>query len=475
MKSNTAKNYGSVLLYQFVTIGTPLLTTPYTSRILGPKAIGLDAYLYSFVQLFMLIVLLGLPMYASKKIAQAKSYSESNKLFSELFSFQLMLTILTTILYVFFIVFFSRYQLLLCLYLITIISTGIDTSWYFVGKEKISMIMVRNILVRLVTVACIFLLVKTSLDLWKYLFISGASLLVGQLVTCRMVLKEIENFQLTLSFVKKHSIPVMVLFIIPFMSVLSLSTSKILLEIWSGQVEVGMFSQAYKLYIIVISFITAINSVFLPKIAREFVNNNHEEIKRYLHFSIRLIAVVSIPLSVGILLTSQTFIPLFLGKEFKEVSLILDVISLSFVFKGLKDIFGIQYLIATNRNKEYAISTIIETVITIVTCYLFLKIGLQALSPAIALLIGTISGLITELFYSRKGYSIKFLFSVLGKYILLSLIMGFCIQLSSLHIRGGEGTLLVVQLSIGILSYIILLIVSKDSAIKLLSRKKLEI
>lgn len=448
--------------------------TPYISRVLGLAIIGLDAYIYSFVQLFMLIVLLGLPMYASKKIAQAKSCSESNKLFSELFSFQLVLTTITILLYVLFIVLFSKYQFLLCLYLITVVSTGIDTSWYFVGKEQISTIMLRNIIVRLVTVVCIFLSIKTNTDLWKYIFISGSSLLVGQIVTGRMVLKEIDYFQFTLRFVKKHTISIVLLFVIPFMSVVSVSICKILLEIWSGQVKVGMFSQAHKLYIIVISFISAINSVLLPKIAREFINNNHEKIKRYLHFSIRLIAVVAIPLTVGLLMTSHTFIPLFLGKDFKEVSLILDVIALSFVFKGLKNIFGIQYLLATNQNKEYAISTIIEAVITIVTCYLLLKNEFQVLSPAIALLVGTIGGLITELFYSRKGYSIKFLFNVIGKYIFLSLIMGLFINLVSIYIRGSEEIILAAQISVGILTYIILLLVSGDPFIKLLSRKKLK-
>lgn len=475
MKSNIAKNYFSVLFYQFVTIGTPLLMTPYISRVLGPTVVGLDAYIYSFVQLFMLIVLLGLPMYASKKIAQAKSCSESNELFSELFSFQLILTINTTLVYVLFIILFSKYQLLLSLYLITVVSTGIDTSWYFVGKEKISTIMLRNIVVRLVTVVCIFLLVKTNEDLWKYIFISGSSLLVGQIVTGRMALKEVAHFQFTLRFIKKHTIPIMILFIIPFMSVVSVSICKILLEIWSGQVKVGMFSQAYKLYIIVISFISTINSVFLPKIAREFVNNNHEKIKHYIHFSIRLITVVAIPLSVGLLMTSHTFIPLLLGKKFKEVSLILNIVALSFVFKGLKNVFGIQYLMATNKSKEYAISTIIETSITIVTCYLLLKNGFQALSPAIALLFGTIGGLIAELFYSRKGYSVKYLFSVIGKYTFLSLIMGLIIQLVSIYIRGSEGVLLATQISSGILTYIISLILSGDPFIKLLSRKKLKV
>ena len=53
-KNSIAKNYIYNLIYQMLTIFLPLITTPYLSRILGAKQIGIYGYTTSILAYFIL-------------------------------------------------------------------------------------------------------------------------------------------------------------------------------------------------------------------------------------------------------------------------------------------------------------------------------------------------------------------------------------------------------------------------------------
>lgn len=59
------------------------------------------------------------------------------------------------------------YQILI----IEIIAAAFDISWFFQGIEEFKKTVIRNVLVRLLSVALVFIIVKTSEDLWKYILI----------------------------------------------------------------------------------------------------------------------------------------------------------------------------------------------------------------------------------------------------------------------------------------------------------------
>ena len=92
-KNSIAKNYIYNLIYQMLTIFLPLITTPYLSRILGAKQIGIYGYTTSILAYFILFGSLGIAMYGQREIAY---YQDNKKKRSQIF-WELIITRFVTL------------------------------------------------------------------------------------------------------------------------------------------------------------------------------------------------------------------------------------------------------------------------------------------------------------------------------------------------------------------------------------------
>ena len=174
-----ASNYLFTVLYQFLLMLTPFITTPYVSRILKAEGIGIDAYVLSIVQLFIVFLVLSLPMYGSRQIAVQKDQKSISKEFWSIFTFQILNSILTLVVFLLFTNLINEHKLLYYIHLTTLFAYCIDISWYFVGKEEMKKIAIRNIVVKILGIVLTFTLIKDYNDLPLYVAINGGTLLVG--------------------------------------------------------------------------------------------------------------------------------------------------------------------------------------------------------------------------------------------------------------------------------------------------------
>ena len=158
------------LIYQLLLILLPLITTPYISRVLGSDGVGTYAYTYTIANYFMLAAMLGVKNYGNRSIAAVRDDKELlGKTFWQIYGLQFWCSIIVLAAYLVFVFVFEKdYRTIALIQGIYVFSGLLDISWFFFGMEEFKITVVRNIVVRLISLACIFIFVRSGADLWKY-------------------------------------------------------------------------------------------------------------------------------------------------------------------------------------------------------------------------------------------------------------------------------------------------------------------
>lgn len=159
---SVSKNYLYNLTYQILLIILPIITVPYISRVLLSEGVGINALTNANIQYFILFGTLGIALYGNRTIAYVRDNKRKlNKTFWGIFLLKL---ITTSIVYVIFILVFTlkknNFTLYYWIQSINIIAAAADISWFFMGMEDFKKTVTTNLLIKIISVAAIFIIVK---------------------------------------------------------------------------------------------------------------------------------------------------------------------------------------------------------------------------------------------------------------------------------------------------------------------------
>lgn len=211
----------------------------------------------------------------------------------------------------------------------------------------------------------------------------------------------------------------------------------------------------------------------MPRIANAFKEGTKEQVKAYMEKSIAFVVFLAFPIILGLISTSKIFVPIFFGEGYDKVSILINIMSLTVLFLGLTNILGTQYLIPTNRQKEYTIAVLIGFVAnTILNIILIQKY--QSIGATIATIIAECLVLGIQLYYLRNEIKLREILNISKKYIFSSIIMFFlCIGLKQIPLRdivlpisqiviNANILMFIMQVIIGAVVYLLILIILKD-------------
>ena len=369
------KNYAYNLSYQLLLIILPIITTPYVTRVFSAKDLGTYGYFNSIVTYFILLATLGVASYGTKEISSNRKNIPKN--FWGIYTLQFGATLLSILLYT-----------LLCLgidimrnpvaYILgmSLISKGLDISWLFQGLEDFRKITVRNILVKLVGVISIFLLIKSANDLYLYVFLLTIFELLGQLSMWLPARKFIGKPHFDIDYTKYHLKPILLLFLPQIAISLYVTLDRTMLGMISSTNDVGIYDQALKLINILLTVVTSLGSVMLPRVSNLLATGNHKAVNKMHEMSFLIYNLIIFPIMAGMLIVNDDFVNFFLGKDFQDARYAIAIMIFRMFFIGWTNIMGIQILIPHNKNKEFMLSTTIPAVVSVGLNLLFLpKLG----------------------------------------------------------------------------------------------------
>lgn len=483
-KKSITRNYIYNMFYQVLTLLLPLITTPYLSRVLGAEGIGIYGYTYSIVTYFILFGSLGVAMYGQREIAYAGEHVESRKkVFFEIIIFRFITISIASVAYYFLFINGAEYQIYYRILLLELIAAAFDISWFFQGMEEFKRTVTRNVLVRICSVSLVFILVKTKEDLAKFTLIYSLADLIGNLSLWLYLPKYLKGIKVKNINVLRH-LPQITLLFIPQVAnqIYKILDTTMIGTLVTDKTETGYYEQGQKVIRLLLTIVTSLGVVMVPRMASTYASGDNEKIKSYMKMSFKFVFFLAFPIMFGIISIADAFVPIFFGTGYDKVVVLISVISPILILMGMGNVLGTQYLLPTKKQKEYTISVTIGLLVNFVLNYILIK-KYASIGASIATVLSELVIVIIQFQYIKKDISFKNLLQMAWKYFISGLIMfGVCfvvrfilnfgninnslVNLANsidMEVNYFINTILIIsQIGIGIITYFGMLILLKD-------------
>lgn len=427
--SNLKKNIAYNFIYQLLILILPFVTAPYLSRTLGANGIGTYSFSQSMTLYFMYFSLLGLSNYGNRCIANVQGNKNlRSKVFWEIFFMQIITFMISLIAYIIYTYYFAVDKLAAKIMGIWFISSLFDINWFFFGMEQFKLTVIRNTIIKLLSVIGIFIFVKSESDVYIYITIMACSALVSQLCLWTYLKKFIYFVKPTWKKIFQHFKPNFILFIPVIAVSIYKIMDKVMLGYMSTMAQVGYFENSEKIINMVVSLIVAIGTVMLPRMTVLASEDNIEKSKKYIDNTMLIVQIYVNAALFGLIAISDQFCKVYFGNGFTESGIILCYLAVTVVFLGCGNVIRTQFIIPNNKDKIY-INSAIWGAITNVIINLILIPKLEAVGAAIGTVCAEFVVCAYQLFMVRKDVNIKKYL----KYQVVFLVIG-CIMFISIKL-----------------------------------------
>lgn len=396
------KNYLFNVAYQILTLITPLITAPYLSRVLQADGIGKVSFAESIVSYFSLVAVMGINIYGQREISYVQSNLEKrsevfwNTKFMEFFTSGIAI-----ILYMVFALFQKNYFMIYFILTLNLVSYFFDITWFFQGMEDFAKTVTRNAIFKVIQIIYIFLFVKDKGDLNLYVLGLGLCTTLGSIslwaylpqYVKRVPFSSLEPFK-DFKIAWSLFIPTIA---IQIYTVLDKTMIGIITD---SSYENGYYEQALKISKMLLTLVTALGTVMIPRIGYLFQNGDKEDIQKYMYRGYRFVWFLGVPMCFGMIMIAGNFVPWFFGAGYENVVPLLQILSMLILAIGINNVTGMQYLIPTKKQNIFTITVVIGAVtnfcLNIVLIYLFKSVGAAVASVTAETVIAVIQLIIVK-------------------------------------------------------------------------------
>lgn len=451
IKKNVAYN----MIYQILVMILPLVTAPYISRVLGVTGIGEYSYTYSIVTYFMMFIILGLNNYGNRTIAQVKDNPRKlSNTFLSIYYMQLAIGIIIVIIYIYYSINLSNYRNTALLQIPFVLSAVLDINWFFFGMEKFKLTIIRNLIIKVITVILIFVLVKEENDIFLYTVIMSCGACVSQIVLWPYVLKDINIVKVKVHDILRHIKPNLILFVPALNICIYKIMDKTMLGILSNVDQVGIYEYSEKILNLPVNIVNSVGTVMLPRVSNMITNKKYGETEKYLRYVLAFSTMVSLPMTFGLIEVSQYLIPIYYGEKFNECIAVLNILLPSIIFVVWGNIIRMQYLIPRHYDSVYIKSTFFGAVINVLFNLLLIPYY-QGRGAAFSTLLAEISVTVFICYKTKRDINYKKYYKDNFIFLLISVLMFLLLQ--CLPVLESNLLNLLFRIIFGVSIYIILL------------------
>lgn len=455
MNISIKKNFIYQVIYEVVIIILPLATSPYIARVIGPKGVGIYSYHYSIAHYFMLFSVLGLKNYGNRAIAKCRDDRDNlNIVFSNLLTLHVIISTLVTLIYIVYIIFFVNAGERIYAYILifAVLSSLFDISWFYFGIEHFKVTVTVNIFTRIASFVSIFVFVRHYDDLWVYCLILALGSFFQQFLLWFSLKKYVTFVKPSAELMISHIKPMLILFIPTIAVSFYKYMDKIMIGIICDKTQLGYYENAEKVINIPNTIIGAFGTVMLPRMSNIIDKKDRKETLRYTQISMLYVMWIAYAMAFGLASVARNFAPIFWGKQFTSSGNLIMGLCITIPFVSFANVIRTQYLIPSEKDKEYTISLISGAVINMVINYVLLPV-LGAMGAVVGTVVTEAAVCLIQCWFVRKDIPILQYFKQSAVFILLGVVMFLVSYYVGSELEQGIISL-IIQILSGVMIYL---------------------
>jgi len=466
MKKNLAHNAAYNIIYRLLNVVFPLISATYLARVLSPEGVGRVAYAQNIVSYFLMFALMGIPEYGTREIAKARnSSSQTNQLFTELLVINFASTaVMCGVYYLFAVTWLPGDRQLYKILGLELFFNFLNIDWLYQGKEEYAYITIRSILVKILSLAALLFFVRKQEDYLIYAVIlclgTGCNYIYNILHARKLVRLSFRGLN-----VHRHLRPVFTLLLSTAAASLYNKVDITMLGWISTEASVGYYTNAFKLITIVLTLVTALAAVFLPRLSYVYQTDKNLY-NEYLSIGLKVTLTLAVPCFIGLLLTAEDLIIVMFGEAFAPAASVIKILAVFTIIRGAGDLLCYQAIISSGNEHMLIKSRIIAGIANIVLN----AIWIPRFSHAGAAWASLVSELIVNGVLLR--YTLTFTKPRLSKSFVASLGVSTAVMagavLFSQQFWNNRIITLGVSVTIGVVSYFLMLVITKNEMLQMI-------
>jgi len=382
----------------------PLITFPYAARVVGAEGIGKVTFATSVITYFSMFAQLGIPTYGIRACAKVRDDRKLlSKTVQEILIINAITCIVSYIALAISLVAIPKFAADKMLFLVigsTILLNALGTEWLFKALEQYSYITIRSIIFKFIALVAMFMLVHSESDYVIYgattILAASASNVLNFLYLPKLVdLKPTGNYNL-----RQHMKMIFVFFALSVATTIYTNLDNVMLGFITNDTEVGYYTAAVKVKGILVSIVTAVSTVLLPRASYYVDKGLIKELYGIARKAMSFVMLIAIPFVAYFSIYADECILLLSGEGFAPAVLPMQVIMPTLLFIGITNILGIQIMVPLGKENQVLYSTICGAITDLVLNAIFIPMY-GAVGAAIGTVVAEFVVLIYQLIIMR--------------------------------------------------------------------------
>ena len=373
---------------------------------------------------------LGIPNYGTREIAKVRDDKiKERHLFSELFTINAVSTLICSICYILLVFLNSRFASDFKLYIVAglpILFNFINVDWYYQGNEKYKYIAKRSFIVKIISLALIFLFVRSQQDYLIYALIYGLGIGLNNIFNIYHLLCNGMRLEKVDAGLRRHFKPIIVLLCTTIAIELYTLIDTTMLGIMCSDEIVGYYTNSMKLVKVLITVISAIGGVLLPRLSYYREHEDIDACNKLISSVTQIMLFLFVPCGIGIFVMADRIVPVLFGSTFMPAITTMRIASFLIYVLGFSNLFGTQVLLTFDGERQLLICTITGAVSNIIMNSIMIPYYAQNGAALASVLSETLVTALTIVF-SMKYISLKLNVSNIIKTIISAIVMGLVI------------------------------------------------